>query len=92
MRDSMNEEETNDTENWLKWYWKQIELNPRSTMARYKLGRLLEKLGKYEEALVQLKNVISIDANHLAARMAIEEVLSQMEVRREPFTSKHVAG
>jgi len=79
MMDRMDEQDANESENRLQWYRKQIELNPRSTMARYKLGQLLARLGRHEEAVVQLKNVIAIDSNHLAARQALQEVLSQME-------------
>jgi tetratricopeptide (TPR) repeat protein len=81
MIDSLDEQDANDSEAWLRWYRKQIELNPKSTLARYKLGHLLAKLGRYEEAVGLWKSIIPIDPNHLAARLAIEEVLSRMEAR-----------
>jgi lipopolysaccharide biosynthesis regulator YciM len=81
MMDGPDEEESNDTENWVQWYRKQIELNPKSTVARYKLGRLLAKAERYEEAVVEWKSVIALDPNHLAARVAIEEAYSKMKRR-----------
>lgn len=80
--DEMDDSNTsNDAESWVRWYQKQITLNPRSTMARYKLGRLLTGLGRYEEAINQWQAVIAIDSNHLAARQAIQEVLSHVSHR-----------
>ncbi|MBI3595584.1 MAG: hypothetical protein HY203_00340 [Nitrospirae bacterium] len=95
MMDSLNTKAANNNNGEqglrLQWYRKQIELNPRGTEARYKLGVLLARLGRFEEAIVQLKNVIAIDSNHLAARGALREILPQMEARRKPVTSKQEA-
>lgn len=82
--DEMDDSNTsNDVESWVRWYQKQIQFNPRSTMARYKLGQLLARIGRYQEAISQWKAVIAIDANHLAARQAIQEVLSRVEIKTD---------
>lgn len=73
----------NDIESWVQWYQKQIELNPKSTMAHYKLGQLFARLERYQEAIDQWKTVIAIDSNHLAARQVLQEISSRLRVKKK---------
>lgn len=81
--DPMDDPDASDVKGWVQWYQKQITLNPRSTMARYKLGQLLARTGRYQEAISQWKAVIAIDSNHLAARQAVQEILSRVEIKTD---------
>ncbi len=73
-------------------YEEQITLHPRSTIARYKLGLLLARLGRLDAAIEQWREGVRIDPNNLAARLALDEALSYLERKKRgqaTFQSDH---
>jgi predicted TPR repeat methyltransferase len=70
-----------NSEGLIEWYKRILELNPRNIRTRCKLGWLLQRLGRHEEALAQWQEMLKIDANNLVAREAILQLGHQ--VKRE---------
>jgi tetratricopeptide (TPR) repeat protein len=68
-----------DPDDLMDWYMRILAVYPRNIQVRTKLGWLLQRLGRYQEALAQWQEVLKIDANNLAAREAILQIGAQME-------------
>jgi tetratricopeptide (TPR) repeat protein len=60
-----------DPEDLIEWYRRMLAVYPRNIQVRIKLGWLLQKLGRHQEALAEWQEVLKIDANNLNAREAI---------------------
>jgi tetratricopeptide (TPR) repeat protein len=60
-----------DPEDLIEWYRRMLAVYPRNIQVRIKLGWLLQRLGRHQEALAEWQEVLKIDANNLNAREAI---------------------
>ncbi len=76
-------------EDLVAWYRGILALHPGNVQARSKLGWLLQRLGRRDEALAQWQEVLRVDANNLTAREAILQLSS---IPGEKVTDGETAG
>lgn len=66
-----------DPDDLVEWYRRMLAVAPRNIQVRTKLGWLLQRLGRHQEALAEWQEVLKIDANNLIAREAILQINDQ---------------
>ncbi len=71
-----------DPDDLIEWYRRMLAVYPRNIQVRTKLGWLLQKLGRHQEALAEWQEVLKVDANNLTAREAILQVNEQADGKR----------
>lgn len=66
-----------DPDDLIEWYRRMLAVYPRNIQVRTKLGWLLQRLGRHQEALAEWQEVLKIDDNNLIAREAILQISEQ---------------